>query len=660
MRFLPWLFSIFYLVIIVSLPCKAESLGIDTVKVGTVNDSIWILNNQQLWIFCDSTHKMTYQEVQQLPITDFKSTKSGLSNLEELHFNYYWFKFFISNISKEKEARLMINSNRFDLFDLYQKNKSQIDTLKGGRLLNIQERILPNDGRHIPIVIPPNTTIEIIGNPKTFYDVYEVYSIIIKSLNIYNHEKQQVFLINYKYHIFQGFFYGFLTFIMIFSVLQSFFEKDKVYLYYAIYIFSIILYYCLGGVVNMITPFSFLSGYYHSFKLTLSFFIFFIYILFFVEFIYVKNDSNPLPVKVLIIAAKILAIIFILDLLLRISLNIVFYKNFYDNLRYVLLGLSIIVTLAMIKSMRKDKFAKYIISGTLLLLFFGLINFPLYMKKPGLIKGGMSYTQIGILLEILFFSIGLSLRSRQRIKTAQTKEFSSNQQLQKEKLANLNIQKDKAQLQQQLAETELKALKAQLNPHFISNSLNAVKQLVQSGEQIKASDYLADFSTLIRTILNNSEEKLIPIQQELDYCQQYLALESLRFGNSFSYSIEIDKNIDTTYVKIPPLLLQPYLENAIWHGLLPKSDNRHLDIKVKNKKGFIICIIEDNGIGRKASIEKKQKLDSSKKSYGLAITHERIAVNNQLYEVGLSVKIIDKEDGFGNALGTSVELKIPI
>ena len=153
---------------------------------------------------------------------------------------------------------------------------------------------------------------------------------------------------------------------------------------------------------------------------------------------------------------------------------------------------------------------------------------------------------------------------------------------------------------------------------------------------------------------------MIPIQQELDYCQQYLALESLRFGNSFSYNIEIDKTIDTTYVKIPPLLLQPYLENAIWHGLLPKIENRHLAIKVKDKQDYIICIIEDNGIGRKASIEKKQNQNSSKKSYGLAITNERININNQLYEVGLSVKIIDKEDDYGNALGTSIALKIPV
>ena len=641
-----------------SIPCNAEYLGLDTVNINGDLDSIISLGETHLFVFCDTSHSMDYEIIRHLDKTHFHSVIHGKFKPQEKHANSYWLKFIITNNSLTKESKLFLNSKRLDITSVYQKNEFKIDTLKFGRLLSIQNRVIP-DGRNLPIIIPPNQTFEFLCNPNMLYDIFDSYQLFIQSENYYYKNRVNDLPRVLNYNTFQGLFYGFIFFVMIFSFLLFILEQDKVYIYYSLYLLGIATYYLIGGVTTMTTPFSYLIEHVHSLRYTLSFFIFFIYLLFLVEFIYTKENRNLFVVKVIFFSAKVLFSIIIIDLFLRSTTGIIFYKYFFDELRFILLGIAIITTLAMMKSIGKNKFAKYILAGTLLLLLFGVINFPLYMYKPGHIKGGISYTQIGVLVEVIFFSIGLSLRSRSRLLSARQNEIKINRQLNEEKLAKIQIQKDKAIFQQKLAETELKALRAQINPHFISNALNSIKNLVQNQEGKKAEEYLADFSQLIRTILINSNKAYIFLQEEIDYCKEYLKIESLRFDNSFNYEVNISKNIDATYVKIPPLLLQPYIENAIWHGLLQKKGHRLLLIKAVQKEDYVSLIIDDNGIGREAAA-KNNLNNKQNKSYGITITKERINTYNGLYEADLQVKIIDKKDKFGNALGTRVELTLPL
>ena len=175
-----------------------------------------------------------------------------------------------------------------------------------------------------------------------------------------------------------------------------------------------------------------------------------------------------------------------------------------------------------------------------------------------------------------------------------------------------------------------------------------------------ASDYLLRFSKLIRLILDNSRSETIPLDKELETLQLYVQLESIRFENHFKYVVNIAENISTGSIMIPPMLLQPFIENAIWHGLMQKRTKGTIavDIRMENEN-FLHISITDDGIGREKAAEMKSK-SATHQSHGLKVTSERIEMMNKLHSTGAQVNIIDLKDEQGNALGTRVELSIPI
>jgi len=208
-------------------------------------------------------------------------------------------------------------------------------------------------------------------------------------------------------------------------------------------------------------------------------------------------------------------------------------------------------------------------------------------------------------------------------------------------------------LKNQVLEVEMKALRAQMNPHFLFNSLNSIKSLILQTKEEEASAYLSKFSTLLRSILNYSEKQKIKLSEEIEALRLYIELESLRFDSDFNYQIQIDKTIDGSFIRIPPLILQPFAENAIWHGLLPIKEGQHkLNINIIRKKDFLFFEIEDNGVGRKkaSTLPKKE----NEKSMGIDITKKRI----QLLHPENDIEIIDLVDNNQQALGTKVVIKL--
>lgn len=220
--------------------------------------------------------------------------------------------------------------------------------------------------------------------------------------------------------------------------------------------------------------------------------------------------------------------------------------------------------------------------------------------------------------------------------------------------------KDKAALQQQLAELESKALRAQMNPHFIFNSLNAIQELIVTQNVEAAYDYLSKFSKLLRLVLNNSEKSLIPLSEEIAMLQLYLELESLRFRKSFSYEIQVEDSLDAETVLAPPLLLQPFIENAIWHGLMLKEAVKKITLNIHRQEDVILCVIEDNGIGRKRAAEiKEKKLGAVHlESKGLKLSQQRIGLLQLNGKKG-NVKIEDLYEN-GEAAGTRVNIQLPL
>ncbi len=212
----------------------------------------------------------------------------------------------------------------------------------------------------------------------------------------------------------------------------------------------------------------------------------------------------------------------------------------------------------------------------------------------------------------------------------------------------------------QLAQAETKALRSQMNPHFIFNSLNSINNLVTDQKHEIASDYLLKYSKLIRLILDNSRSELIPLDKELETLQLYIQLESIRFENHFAYVLNIAENVHTGSIMIPPMLLQPFIENAIWHGLMQKRTQGSITVDIrKETEKFLYISITDDGIGREKAAEIKSK-SATHQSHGLKVTSERIDLMNKLNSTGAQVRIVDLKDEQGNALGTRVELIIPI
>jgi len=226
-------------------------------------------------------------------------------------------------------------------------------------------------------------------------------------------------------------------------------------------------------------------------------------------------------------------------------------------------------------------------------------------------------------------------------------------------LAENELQIQKLESEKKLSELEMHALRAQMNPHFISNSLSAINLFILENNRLQASEYLAKFARLIRLILQNSEEAFIPLERELEALQLYLELESLRFENKFIYEINTNDLPDTTVITVPPLIIQPYVENAIWHGLMHKKESGHLNIELYTKDRFLFCKITDDGIGRKKAAELKSKSALSYKSMGMSITADRIAILQQQDQLGTYIVINDLGLADGSAGGTEVIIKIP-
>lgn len=222
------------------------------------------------------------------------------------------------------------------------------------------------------------------------------------------------------------------------------------------------------------------------------------------------------------------------------------------------------------------------------------------------------------------------------------------------------IEKELAVLNQKATELEMQALRAQMNPHFIFNSLNSINRFILQNNKAQASEYLTKFSRLVRMILQNSQAPLITLESELESLQLYLELEAVRFDHHFEFTVRIDDDLETDILKVPPLIIQPYAENAIWHGLMHKEEKGHLMIELYQEDEILYCKITDDGVGRKKAAELKSESTSTHKSMGLKITAERIAMMQKENNGTDTVIINDLIHADGSAAGTQVIIKIPI
>lgn len=215
--------------------------------------------------------------------------------------------------------------------------------------------------------------------------------------------------------------------------------------------------------------------------------------------------------------------------------------------------------------------------------------------------------------------------------------------------------------QKRILTLEQDVLRTQMNPHFIFNALNSIKHYIINNEQKNAVHYLNKFSKLVRKILESSTLKEVSLQEELETMDLYMNIENIRFSNEIDYVITVDENLDLTKIKVPPLVLQPFLENALWHGLSSKKGNKKISLSVfKPSNGFIQINIEDNGIGRTASAKIKSEKVINRKSIGIDLTKERLQNFIKDFQNPFSLIFDDLFDEQKNPKGTKVALRIPI
>ena len=217
-----------------------------------------------------------------------------------------------------------------------------------------------------------------------------------------------------------------------------------------------------------------------------------------------------------------------------------------------------------------------------------------------------------------------------------------------------------AELQKQATELEMQALRAQMNPHFIFNSLNSINRFILQNNKALASEYLTKFSRLVRLILQNSQTAFIALESEIESLQLYLELEAVRFDHHFEFKVTVEDDLDTDIIKIPPLIIQPYAENAIWHGLMHKEEKGNLEIELFRQEDLLYCRITDDGIGRAKAAQLKSKSASAHKSMAMQITASRIEMLQQKNNLDVQIKITDLILPDGAAGGTEVILKIPV
>ena len=461
---------------------------------------------------------------------------------------------------------------------------------------------------------------------------------------------------------------------------QYFLNRDRTFLYYALYagtafVWVIKMMNSRFGLGLISAPYSLLN---HPNLPSLSFSIGIFYALFLLKILNLPTQQPKLTRLIrglvwLLVGQQVLSFA-------QAFGGWLFASNLYyicQDLPNILIGVLLIVATARSRSPLKP----YLLTGGLalyLITFFPLHGFfRFYGLTP--VQETFAYyppffMSVGMVIDLFCFALALAYRSRLvevernqiqerytqdlEVQLAQrTQEIEHQSRL----LEAQHIRQLENEFEQKLADTEMTALRAQMNPHFIFNCLNSIKLYTLDNEADKASDYLTRFSRLIRLVLENSRSERVPLKNELEALQLYIELEAMRFKQKVQFSINVSPNIDQQYLRIPPLLLQPYVENAIWHGLMHKPEGGTVTVEVSQPEENLLYIeISDDGVGRERAAELKSKSAGKHKSFGMQVTADRIRMINQLYNIQTKTQIVDLVDSFGEPCGTRVILEIPV
>ena len=469
---------------------------------------------------------------------------------------------------------------------------------------------------------------------------------------------------------------GMLFILIAYHASIYFFTKDKSFVIYAFYLFLLTIYLIPKSTSK--TSLYLNSNYgafFDTFNWIIQVWFWLVYSWFSILFLDLKNKSKKwaLAIKRYIQITFIITLVFFL-------IDVFFFENRYTGkffiFIYMPLSLGIVSVFMYVIYMFKSPLNKIYIVGLSIYLLFSLISLYFSIYRSNFIEEFMApinIFMIGVFLEALIFSIGLGYKyhiyrqERDNYNIQLINEFQKNEKLKdqlneklSEEVEDRKLAEIEALYEVQINELKLTSLLSQMNPHFIFNALNSIKLYIINNEPKIAAHYLNKFSKLIRKILEASTNKEVTLQEELETIDLYLTIENIRFSNEIDFNINVDENINLETIKIPPLVLQPFLENSIWHGLSSKKGNKKIKVYVSKKTSNHIQIeVEDNGIGRIASAKIKSEKSINRKSIGINLTKERLTNFVKNYNNNFSIVYEDLKDS-KKTTGTKVILKIPL
>ncbi len=591
-----------------------------------------------------------------------------------------WFQFKIKNDHLKDTLKLLYSGLVHGMVTLYQKESDSFYKV-GSAGFFVPSVRLASGYSFFEIQVPPNTTnhyfVRVVDYLLQLADV---------SGELHTRQSFQWFtareiLSNRLLFGLMSIMFGCIVLMSIYSLFQYYLNHDRAFLFYSLYTAMAACHifilsnarFGFGFMPDSIPRLSHPIGFSTTHILALLYALFLSYLL-------QISERQPFLWKVVKPFMLFLALLQAMELLQLRSGTWIESSNVYfmlDTLPAFAMG--ILMILATIRSNTRLK--PFLLVGQISLYlivispFHGLFDLKhLSQEVSNLFNYPAFYMALGLTIELFCFTLALAYRNRlvemekNELQQNYTEKLEAELKARIAEVREQSIQLEKQHIrqlemdfEQQLAEVQMKALRAQMNPHFIFNCLNSIQLYTANNESVKATDYLNRFSQLIRLVLENSRSERVTLKNELEALELYLQMESMRFKDKLRYQIEIVPELDSELIEIPPLLLQPYVENAIWHGLMHKPEGGQLQVNVTqpNTDGIKVTITDD-GIGRTQAARLKSKSATLQKSFGMKMTGERIMLINRMYKAQTQVQVNDLIYPDGTPAGTEVVLNIPV
>jgi sensor histidine kinase YesM len=560
---------------------------------------------------------------------------------------------------------------------LYLKNSTKVKADKQFFTINL----LPKSTLRLALVYKPVSFKDYADHKNTVFKYQNIHNIPVQ--NELTNKRNFGFTVEYLFIL------GMIFLMFIFYVIAYYYLKDKIYLYYTFYLVSTfiqVLYMSQYILTRNLKMFNITgnSGVDEASKGLMIFF----YSVFYKQAFHVTAKEKILYFSVE--ALKFISLLYVGVIAAGYFFTLTVYNEpfLYSFYRFPIFFFSILILIITYRIKDKNLFQQFVFFGSITYTFFTALstmqklNFPI---KDFYVDVNMLY--LGVALELIIFSIALIIRIKDSflnserlkdeliIKLKESEEFIKNENVLLEYKINERVyeieqkniqieeQKKQALLQQfekEKAEIRMLALSSQMNPHFIFNCMNAIQHAILTNNREKAASLLNDFALLIRMVLQNSVNVSISLSDEIDLIRQYLNLEQNRLNHSFDYEICIDNDIEEEFIKIPNMMIQPLLENSIWHGFKDINYKGRLLISFSLfENNNLICSIKDNGKGYKSGDVTVHSV-KNEKPMAIAIIRKRLDLINKTSENNASLDIIDIAFDSENLTGTQAVLTLPL